>query len=115
MVATPQTFTWPVKTRAVAFIQVGDVVEVFLQNRASAFAACEFCRSANHRFAGRCRICGGALPVLGDEERSERVPPRTWDVAIISDTRALVNALFLALMLALLLFGGFELWHLLRP
>lgn len=114
MLATAQPFTWPVKARAVAYIQVGDLVEMLFHNKASAFAACEFCRTANHKCAARCRICGSMLPERGDEDRRDPVMPSARDTSLMSEARSLANALLLVLVPALLLFGGLAGWQLLH-
>lgn len=105
---TAQTFTWPVRAGAVAYIQLGDLLEMLFHNRASAFVACDFCLSANHKCATRCHVCGSVLPAPDDEDRRETSAPRR------SDARSLVNVLLLVLVPTLLLCGGFVAWQLVR-
>jgi len=105
---TAQTFTWPVRARAVAYIQLGDFLEILLHRQASVFAACDFCRSANHKRATRCHVCGSALPIPDDDDRRETFAPRR------SDARSLVNVSILVLVPTLLLCAGFAGWQLIR-
>jgi len=114
MHATAQTFTWSVQGRAVAYIQACDLVKMLFHNKASAFAACEFCRTANQKCAARCRICGSVLPERGDEDRKDPVVPSGRDTSLVSEARSLAKALLLVLVPALLLFGGLAGWQLLH-
>jgi hypothetical protein len=114
MLAAPQTFTWPVRPHAVAYIQVDDFVELLFHDKASAFAACEFCRTVNYKGAARCRVCRGNLPARGEDDRREPGEQGPRNTATLSDLRLLANALLPVLLPPLLLFGAFGAWYQLR-
>lgn len=115
MFAVPESFTWPVRRRAVAYVQVGDYLEMLLHRKSSAFSACEFCQTVNHSAAGRCRTCGGTLPAISDDAPSEanEPPPRARSTGSL-EARSLRNALLMVLLPPLFLFAAFVAWYQLR-
>jgi len=105
---TAQTFTWPVRARTVAYIQLGDLLGMLFHRQASAFAACDFCRSANRQNATRCHVCGSGLPLHDEDDRREITEPQR------SAPRSLINVLLLVLLATLLLCTGFAGWQFVR-
>ncbi|MDM0020716.1 hypothetical protein [Variovorax saccharolyticus] len=112
--AMPESFTWPPRPRAIAFVQVGDLVEMLLHSKKAQFATCEFCQSVNHLSDVRCRTCGGALPPRAEPDVAPVEPETADEPSAISEARSLRNVMQLALLPPLLLFAGFVAWNALR-
>lgn len=111
----PETFSWPARPRAIAFVQLGDLVEMVFRSKQVHFAACEFCQTVNHDSDPRCRTCGGLLPprdVRDTEAAADSIAlePLRF-VRPGSAPTPLRNVLKLAILPPLLLFAAFALWH----
>jgi hypothetical protein len=109
--AMPETFTWPPRPGGIAFVQVGDLVEMLLHSKKTLFATCEFCQSVNHLSDARCRTCGGALPPRDELDTRPAEPGAVDQSGPSSEARSLRNVMQLALLPPLLLFAAFAAWH----
>jgi hypothetical protein len=107
----PETAVWPTVPRPVAYVQVGDLVEMWVRREPSDFAACEFCQTVNHRSDARCHTCGCPLPVRDDAELAPEPPVVREQAAPVSAVKSLTNVMRLALLPPLLLFVGFAGWY----
>ncbi|MDM0032897.1 hypothetical protein QTI33_12255 [Variovorax sp. J22P271] len=95
----------------VAYVQVGDLVEMWFRRAPSDFATCEFCQTVNHQSDARCRTCGCPLPVR-DEVDPAPEPAAVRDrAAPPSAAKSLTHVMRLALLPPLLLFAGFAGWY----
>ena len=107
----PETAVWPAVQRPVAYVQVGDLVEMWVRRAPSDFATCEFCQTVNHQSDARCRTCGCPLPV-GDEADPAPEPRAVRQRAAPAPAvKSLTNVMRLALLPPLLLFVGFAGWY----
>ncbi|HET7836676.1 MAG TPA: hypothetical protein VFL43_12740 [Variovorax sp.] len=107
----PETAVWPAVQRPVAYVQVGDLVEMWVRRAPSDFATCEFCQTVNHQSDARCRTCGCPLPV-GDEADPAPEPCAVRQRAAPAPAvKSLTNVMRLALLPPLLLFVGFAGWY----
>ena len=114
----PETAVWPDEQRPVAYVQVGDLVEMWVRRGPSDFAACEFCQTVNHQSDARCRTCGSLLPVHEEAEPvDEQAGPAPESAAMHGQAapptaaRPLGNVMRMALLPPLLLFAGFAGWY----
>lgn len=111
--ALPETGVWPAIPRPVAYVQVGDLVEMWVRRESSDFAACEFCQSVNHQSDARCRTCGCALPAADEADVDTALKPAAARerTPSASPAKSLANVMRLALLPPLLLFVGFAGWY----
>ena len=107
----PETAVWPAEQRPVAYVQVGDLVEMWVRRGPSDFAACEFCQTVNHQSDARCRTCGSPLP-MNDEADPAPEPAAVRGPAVPpSAASPLTHVMRMALLPPLLLFAGFAGWY----
>jgi len=106
--------TWPARTRSIAYVQVGDLVEMWVRRKQAGFAACEFCQTVIHLSDGRCHICGGAVPARDEPEPGATALAAQARAARPSSTTSLGNVMRLAILPPLLLFAVFAAWYQLR-
>lgn len=114
------TATWPARKRSIAYVQVGDLFEMWVRRKQAGFAACECCQTVIHRSDGRCHICGGAVPA-GEEAEAGATgfAPQTSQASQARAARpshmtSLGNVMRLAILPPLLLFAVFAAWYQLR-
>lgn len=107
----PETAVWPAERRPDAYVQVGDLVEMWVRGAPSDFAACEFCQTVNHQSDARCRTCGGPLPVHDEADPAPEPTGALGPAAPTTAARPLTNVMRMALLPPLLLFVAFAGWY----
>lgn len=113
----PEASVWPARQRAIAYVQLGDLVEMWVHRKQARFAACEFCQTVNHQSDGRCHTCGSALPVRDEAEPDLGMSTsreKARGKARPSAARSLGNVMRLATLPPLMLFVGFVAWYQMR-
>ena len=108
---TALTAVWPAEQRPVAYVQVGDLVEMWVRREPSDFAACEFCQTVNHQSDARCRTCGCPLPVHDETDPAPEPIAVRGPAAPAAAAKPLTNVMRMALLPPLLLFAGFAGWY----
>ncbi|MBO9513625.1 MAG: hypothetical protein J7549_05850 [Variovorax sp.] len=121
---TSANSVWPSSaTPSVAYAQLGDLVEMLLHPKGSAFTTCGFCQTLNREGATRCRACGGSFAPSDDEDRAGEDGPADAQATVdgqpiggreFSDLPALRTVLLLVLVPPILMFLGFGAWNALR-
>ena len=95
----------------IAYVQVGDLVEMWVRRAPSDFAACEFCQTVNHQSDARCRTCGSPLPVHDEADPAPEPTGARGPAAPTTAARPLTNVMRMALLPPLLLFVAFAGWY----
>jgi hypothetical protein len=100
---------------AIAYGQLGILLELLWRGEETIFAKCDFCQTLNHRFALRCEACSGKLPAAYGTARSyaqDAVPAAIVRAPARHRRRELANVLIWVLAMPTLLFIFFGLWQL---
>jgi hypothetical protein len=101
---------------AIAYGQLGILLELLWRGEETIFAKCDFCQTLNHRFALRCDACSGKLPAAYGAARSlaQDAPTARWTPRgrpAGRSAREMANVLVWVLAMPVLLFVGFVLWQ----